>query len=47
MNSKIDKLITEGLEKDKQLASLEHKTERGNEMNERKTNELTINATHI
>lgn len=47
MNGKIDKLLSEGLEKDKQMASLEHKTERDAEMFERKNNELTINITHI
>ena len=47
MNSKIDKLLSEGLDKDKLIAGLEHKAERDLEMHERKHNELSINASHV
>ena len=47
MNSKIDKLLLESLDKDKKLASLEHKSERNQELFDRKKNEAEVNINNI
>lgn len=47
MNAKIDKLLQESLDKDKQIASFEHKTERDQEMFERKQTESEASINHM